>query len=107
MPTDAEIRVQLQHLKAMTIRTGGIHEAQQLQMKRWILLFPNAEVGSKVRVDPEDKTAYYLIKSEKHKASQLFDNTCKAVEEWTRYILWNETRIVVKVNSKVAYESKS
>jgi hypothetical protein len=97
---------QLQLLKAMTLRTGAIHEAQALQLKMWPTLIENI-TKSEAQVDTEKKTVTFVCESSGLRPSKhqrlLFEN----IEKWVRNILWNETRVVIKINKKRVFDSSN
>ena len=104
--SQASTKQQLLWLKSMTVRTGAIHEAQALQLKMYPMMLPGAKKGE-ARVGIDDKVVHYIVTCRPFKQDAVFKKTCAAIEKWTRWLLWDEARIMIKVNGKVVYESKS
>jgi hypothetical protein len=101
---ETNVMEQLMHLKAMTVRTGGIHEAQKLQLISWPRLSKQiARVVAKV--DPENKAVTLECESPKYKETKFEKELFKNILVWVRTILWDETRVVVKVNKKRVFDS--
>lgn len=92
-------------LKATTIRTGAIHEAQVLQLKIWPRLNPMIS-KSEARVDVENKTVTFVCESgslrPKKSDRVFFEN----LEKWVKDLLWDETTVTVRINDKIVFESK-
>jgi len=95
---------QLQLLKAMTLRTGAIHDAQALQLKMWPTLIPGV-FKSEARVDVEKKMVMFVCESNANRPTKarrlLFEN----IDKWVKNILWNETHVVIKINNKKVFDS--
>jgi hypothetical protein len=95
---------QLMLLKMMTMKTGVIHEAQALQLKVWPKLIPGV-LSSVAKVSAENKTVIFELKGNiknTKKTKQMFS----AIKEWTRLILWDNTKIVFKYDKKAIYSSE-
>jgi hypothetical protein len=99
---------QLMWLKSNTIRTGAIHEAQALQLRNYPLLLPNAITGTaSASIDTDNKTVDYKVEINGLRPTKKFKQTCKAIEKWTRTLLWDETLITIKANEKVVFDSRN
>lgn len=99
-----DVMDQLMQLKAMTVRTGGIHSAQELQLCNWPRL--SAQIKRVVaKVDPENKTATLECEAPKWKQTDFEKELFKNILIWVRTILWDETRVVIKVNKKRVFDS--
>lgn len=99
------VQEQLNLLKGMTIRTGSIHEAQALQLRNWPLLIPNVE-HSEARVDAENRTVLFLCKTPKGtRLTKKAAKTCENICEWVRNILWDDTKVVIKIDGKKVFDS--
>jgi hypothetical protein len=95
---------QLAYLRTMTIRTEAIHEAQALQLRNWPLLIPGI-VKAEARVDVPNKTVVFHCKSKSGKApiTKAMKVTCnKITMSVQRLILWPDTKVVFKIDGKVA-----
>ncbi len=95
---------QLMLLKGMTVRAGVIHEAQRLQLEMWPRL--SKKISSCVpKIDMEKKLVILDCKAKSYRTDaferQLFDN----ILIWVRSILWDETKVVIRVNRKVVFNS--
>lgn len=96
---------QLQLLKAVTIRTGAIHDAQALQLKMWPMLIPGV-TKAEARVDVDKRTVIFVCKStakgQPTKQNRLlFENIAK----WVKTLLWNESLVIIKINNKAVFNS--
>ena len=100
----ASTRTQLQWLKTLTHRTGAIHEAQSLQLKLYPMMLPNAKTAE-ARVDIEKKAVKYIVTCKPLKKGALFDKVCTEMAGWTRWLLWDDTKVTIEVNGKVMYVS--
>lgn len=99
------IQDQLMQLRAMTIRTGGIHEAQRLQITNWPKLVPGISLKSEdtvVHVDIENHVVHIMTKSKgkTFRATATAKEWVKKIQFWTASILWPDTKVVFKVNGK-------
>jgi len=99
-----DVREQLQLLKAMTVRTGSIHEAQVLQLKSWPMLIQNV-TKAKAKVDVKTKLVVFDCESTGTRATKLQKKLFESICEWTRSILWNETTVRIIINGKVVFDS--
>jgi hypothetical protein len=97
---------QLQLLKAVTIRTGAIHDAQALQLKMWPTLIPGV-TSSEARVDVENKKVLFVCKSNALRPTKKTALLYKNIAKWVQNILWNETQVVIKINGKAVFNSKT
>jgi hypothetical protein len=102
----ASVPEQFALLKAMTIRTGAIHEAQRFQLERWPLLSDQIAIPVVVKIDFDARFVTMECRSKgkyKHKAfeKRLFSEICG----WVRTILWDDTRLAVSVNKKILFDS--
>jgi hypothetical protein len=96
---------QLMQLRALTIRTGAIHEAQALQLRNYPLLI-NGVSKATVRVDMERKLVEYSLT----KCSKDFQDGFDAMENITkcvRTLLWPDSSVVFKKRGKVIYDSRA
>jgi hypothetical protein len=103
---EIDFKDQLMMLRAMTIRTGSIHEAQALQLKMWPLLIPNV-VKAEAKVDAERKIVSFICESTSNRATKKVTNTCKHIAEWTKQLLWAETTVTIKINDKLIFDSRN
>ena len=104
MPNETDFKAQLQWLKATTIRTGGIHDAQALQLKMYPLMLPNV-TKAEAHVSVDEKAVHYIATAKPYKKTEKFTETCAAIVKWTRWLLWDDTKVTIKVNGKIRYES--
>lgn len=96
---------QLMLLKATTIRTGAIHEAQALQLKMWPRLNKSIS-SSEAQVSVDNHQVIFICESKGMRPTQahklFFDN----LERWVRTMLWDDTYVKVVVNGKTVFESE-
>ena len=104
--TPAKIREQLDLLKGTTISTGAIHEAQKLQLQMWPRMLSHVKSVTSVSVSHENKLVVFNCTQGETSASAVDKKIYPAIREWVRNILWNETEIVIKLDRKVAYDSR-
>jgi hypothetical protein len=97
---------QLQLLKAVTIRTGGIHDAQALQLKMWPTLIPGV-YKSEARVNVDKKTVTFVCESKSLRPTKRAKLLYANIAKWTQNILWNETKVIIKINDKAVYNSSN
>lgn len=91
---------QLQHLKAMTVRLGSIHEAQSLQLRNWPLLVPGV-AKAEVKVDLDTHTVKMTCESKgKFRATKLARRWVRNIEAWSRAILWDDTSLLFEVDGR-------
>lgn len=102
--SEATVPQQLRLLKAITVRTGAIHDAQALQLKIWPTLIPNV-THSVALVDANKKSVKYVCQSSGLRPSKKMRLLCEHICEWTRTILWNETKVVIEINKKKVFDS--
>lgn len=105
---EVSILQQLMHLRAMTIRTGSIHEAQKIQLQNWGLLVPGTK-KAKARLDMERKMVIYDLspKAEDIMANEENNYWFKEINKWTKQILWPETTVIFECKKTVLYDSRS
>src|SRR5271155_3077982 len=106
----SEMMDQLMHLKAMTVRTGAIHEAQALQLRNYPLLIEGVKQAS-VRVDVDRKMVEYKITKYERgfpkSKSALVTELNGGLKKWVQTLLWPDTSIVVKHGGRVVYDSRA
>lgn len=95
---------QLMLLKMMTQKTGAIHEAQALQLKIWPMLIEGVE-SSSAKVDSENKKVVFELKGNL-KSKKEHNALFKAIQNWTRLLLWDNTVVVFKHKNKQIYNSE-
>jgi hypothetical protein len=100
----ASLPEQLALLKTMTVTTGAIHEAQALQLKMWPRLIQKV-TKSEARVDVEKRTVTYICESTGLRPTKSVKLTCTNICQWTRNLLWDETKVVIKINGKTVFNS--
>jgi hypothetical protein len=97
----------LMQARALTIRTGAIHEFQLHQLKRYPY-FLEGVVKFTLRINPDEKLVEYRLtgwnKAALKKESALADfaNIKKCVQQ----LLWPETTLIFKGDKKVLYDSR-
>ncbi len=102
------LKEQLMWLKANTVRTGAIHEAQAVQLRNYPLLLPNAVVGTgKASVNTDHKMVEFSVEIDGLRPTKKFKQMCVNIEKWTRTILWDDTVVVIKANSKTVFDSRN
>jgi hypothetical protein len=98
---------QLQELKAMTVRTTAIHEAQAIQLRNYPLLIPGV-IRATALIDVNRKMITYQCKARKRfRVTQNVKNMCNNINVWVKTIIWDETAIIVKIGKKVIYDSRT
>jgi hypothetical protein len=89
----ASVRQQLQVLKETTRLTGGLHEAQVLNLKMWpLILFTNV-CGSSFSWDPDKKTVSFVLVLEpkaKKKKQAWWEKRVNILNEWVHELLGSE-----------------
>lgn len=101
------IKEQLAYLKGLTVTTGGLHEAQILQLRNYPLVLPNVS-SAQTKIDTEGKLIQYDLKVErKFKKTKKFNDMCKAVTVWIRSIVWDDTAVVLIANKETVYDSRN
>lgn len=103
------VEEQLMLLKATTIRTGAIHEAQKLQMQLWPRMSNQIAPGVVAKVDPEKKIVILECKSKKkpYNHAEFEAKLFNEIVGWVRRIVWDETKVVIKVNGKRLLDSSN
>jgi len=95
---------QLQLLKAMTVRTGSIHEAQALQLRMWPRMI-HGVTKAEARVDTDKQQVTMICESTALRPTKMTKKLCEEICKWTRTILWDKTKVVIKINGKVVFDS--
>ena len=101
-----EIFDQLMQLKAMTVRTGVLHEAQVVQLRNYPLLIPGVAINPspETKVYPEDKYVVWTCKAKKgFKVTPTVKKWCTNIEKYAKLLLWDDTRVKIIVNGQVIY----
>ena len=108
MSEPISIKQQLAQLKGITLKTGGIHEAQALQLRNYPLVITGVK-SCKVKVNTELKIVFYELEPEKKtiKKTEMFEKTCEAIVKWIRTIVWDDTSVVFKLKKEILYDSRS
>jgi hypothetical protein len=97
---------QLEYLKGMTIRLDSIHEAQKTQLM-WYGLLINGTKNVTLKIDTEKKIVYYECEADKFRNSKFNKGLYPKIDSWAKLLLWPTTVIVISVNGKVVYDSRS
>lgn len=101
------IKDQLFHLKAMTERINVVHEAQTLQLRNYPLLIPGV-TSAETEVNIEQKIVTFNCKSEKKfRNTKKVQLAIKHILEWTRMVIWTSTTLIIKVNGKEIFDSRT
>lgn len=99
---------QLQQLKAMTVRTGMIHEAQAVQLRNYPRMIPGI-IKATTKVDTDEKIVIYECVTDKKRfrmtAKRL--DMCHNIVKWVHTILWDNTVVVISVNGESLYDSRT
>lgn len=94
------VQDQLLQLKAMTVRTGAIHEAQALQLRTWPLLIPGVKSCETV-VDVESQLVTFNCATEgKFKKTKTAKEWMNRIDGFTKLLLWPETKTKFVFNGK-------
>ena len=93
---------QLIQLKAITERTGAIHEAQAMQLRMWPLLIPQIQ-EAQVSVDTDRHYVIIKCKSDKFRNTKKAKLTYSNIETWVQQILWDDTVVFIDVNDRKVY----
>lgn len=104
----ASVAQQLQMLKETTRMTGGLHEAQCLQLKMWPLVVFEAQTSS-FTWDPDTKIVLFdvsLMKSNKKPAIKAMTQRVEALNSWVQQLLGDEWIAKVKIDGKVTFTGK-
>jgi hypothetical protein len=99
---------QLQMLKEQTRLTGGLHEAQVLQLKAWPLVVFNVKRGKDAAFtwDPDKHiVAFSITGSEKHDQGWWQKRT-NILGLWVKNLLGNDWKTNVKVGDRI-FRSKT
>ena len=103
-----DLSTQLTLLKTVTVRTGGIHEAQQLQLKMWPRMIRGTTRKTKVELDTERKLVRFVLDTDKtFRLDVKTKRLLKEIQNWTRSILWDETDVVFVAKGKTIHDSRS
>jgi hypothetical protein len=102
----SDVEEQLMMLKRMTVTTGAIHEAQKLQL----INYPRMSAKIKAvttKVDVAKKTVYFecQAKTKVYKSGKFENELFENIVTWVRILLWDESRVVIKVNGKRELDS--
>lgn len=107
MSKSVSIKEQLAYLKGITVMTGGIHDAQALQLKNYPLVIDGVK-KAKTKVDPERKVVHYELKFESGASfGPNAKQVCDAIVLWVRTIIWDETAVVFYSGKEVLYDSRN
>lgn len=93
---------QLKLLKFQTQMTGGLHEAQVLQLKIWPrLIFPEA-TGSSFTWDPEGKTLGFTLNlpPKLRKPRKYWEQGVEILQSWVHELLGGEWVIGIQAGKK-------
>jgi hypothetical protein len=100
------VKDQLFYLKGLTEQLGVVHEAQLLQIRNYPLLIPNIK-KAETELNIDTKTIVYKCQSEgRFKKTKQTKLAISKIQEWIRYVVWNETIIIIQVDGKEIYDSR-
>jgi hypothetical protein len=99
---------QLQQLKAVTVRTGLIHEAQAVQLRNYPRLIPGV-LKATTKVNTDDKIVYFECIPEKKqfRMNPKRLDMCNNIVKWVRTILWDDTVIVMTVDGRSFFDTRT
>lgn len=100
------LKEQLLLMKQATMLSGGIHEAQALQLRNYPLIIEGANKAI-TKIDTEKKIVYYDVTMAKFKNTKKFKKTCEAIATWVRSVIWDDTSIVFKINGEIKYDTRN
>ena len=87
---------QLGHLKAMTARTGILHDAQVLQIQMWPMIAIPTALSSTAEVDTKNKKVYLYVVVNKKPSDKITKRAIDAITEGFRMFLWDETTVEIE-----------
>lgn len=93
--TAADTKEQLKHMKAMTVRFGTLHEAQELQLQMWPLVLFKC-TASTALVSEEDHKVKFQISINKKPAAKVIQTQKEILQDWVRAIVWDDTEIEIE-----------
>jgi hypothetical protein len=96
---------QLQLLKEQTRLTGGLHEAQVLQLKLWPLVVFDTAISSSFTWDPDKKTVSFKIihpatKAKKKPGLAWWKERVMVLNRWVQALLGDEWMIYLICGNK-------
>ncbi len=107
MSKSFNIKQQLAYLKGITVTTGGIHDAQALQLKNYPLVIDGVK-SAKTKVDSDHKLVHYELTFDKGASfTPAAKQVCEAIVLWVRTIIWDETAVVFYGGKEVLYDSRN
>lgn len=100
---------QLMQLRAMTIRTGAIHDAQVLQFKNYPLLVEGVKAATAYPDLERKMIEYKVTKCDKGfpKSKEVFDRDMGFLKKNVQALLWPDTVVVFKLGRRVLYDSRA
>lgn len=97
---------QLMLAKNITQLTGGLHESQVLQLKRWpLLMVPNAE-SSEFVWSPDTKSVSFNLTLSKKPFPKNLLQRLEFLDKSVKQLLGSEWKISVVAGKKTLYSSK-
>lgn len=96
---------QLMQLKALTQRTGILHDAQVLQLKMWPLVLTHA-VESEFTFKFVDKEVIFNITKTQGKKPKDLSKRLKLLSKFTKNLLGKEYAVTINFNNKRVFASK-
>jgi hypothetical protein len=101
------MKEQLKYLKGITERIDVLHEAQTLQLRNYPLLIPNIDTAE-TTIDQANKTVRYKCVSKKKpfRKTKKVDIAIQNIDEWIRFIIWDDTIVEISVDEKEIYDSR-
>jgi hypothetical protein len=104
----ASVLKQLEMLREQTRLTGGLHEAQVLQLKNWPLVVFDKATSSAFTWDPDKKTVTFTIKEAgRSRGAAWWKDQVSVLNGWVQVLLGNEWMIYVKCGNKTYSGSRN
>jgi len=97
-----EFSEQLLLLRAMTERTGVLHEAQILQLKMYPIAMITSSKSAEIKIDIEGKSVDFQLKLDKKKNPDL-EKQCEMVSDAVKWLLGPEWLVRLRVREKTIY----
>lgn len=97
------VKQQLEMLREQTRLTGGLHEAQVLQLKMWPMVAFDHIVGSSFTWDPKTKVIKFKLELPKRGATKKlawWKERVTAVQGWVHQLLGDEWQIQVEAGNQ-------
>ncbi len=98
-PENVDLKSQLALMRSLALTTGGLHAWHLVQLKHYLAFALDQKFNKAIiEYDSEDHWITFIVslsKGQRLPPKKLTLQKCKAIDEWTKVLLWDTMKIKI------------